>query len=182
MESEYEKRQRDFHAALKASSPAGFIGSFSVSLSGAPWAAAGGEAYEDWYLVEDFGALGALNEGVVSGGRSGPHGAAAAAALGGTAGLYSLRLGTVLPVPQKALWLSKPAGMAYTELLGYLAPIVEREGGALWMRQMTLGPAREFCLQCPKHISLPSTFQALSISLRPVWPRPQSGIGPSHAS
>ncbi|MGA2615429.1 MAG: hypothetical protein ABSG38_18480 [Spirochaetia bacterium] len=72
--------------------------------------------------------------------------------------------------------------MAYTELLGYLAPIVEREGGALWMRQMTLGPAREFCLHCPKLVSPPASLEVLALSLRPVWPQRQPGIGPSHAS
>lgn len=174
---DYETRQQEFHAALNASPPSGFLGSFSFGLSGAPWTAAGGDAYEDWYLLEDFGALGALNEGAVSGPRAGPHDAAAAVAEGGAAGIYSLRHGTALPRPKTALWLSKPAGMAYGKLLGLLAQVVEKDGAVIWMRQMTLGPAREFCLQCLKHVSLPSPFEALSISLRPVWPRSQSGTG-----
>ena len=55
--NDYANRQRAFHAALAAAPSPGLRGSFSVSLSGAPWAAAGAEAYEDWYLVDAFGAL-----------------------------------------------------------------------------------------------------------------------------
>ena len=48
---EYATRQRAFHAALAAAPSSGFLGSFSIALAQAPWAAGGGEAYEDWYLV-----------------------------------------------------------------------------------------------------------------------------------
>jgi hypothetical protein len=59
---DYETRQRTFHAALAAEPLSGFLESFSISLSHAPRAAGGGDAYEDWYLVQDFGALGLLNK------------------------------------------------------------------------------------------------------------------------
>ena len=59
-----------FHAALGAAPPSGVLGSFSVSLSHAPWAAGGGDAYEDWYLVQDFSALGLLNEAAVTASRA----------------------------------------------------------------------------------------------------------------
>jgi len=49
--SDYERRQRTFHSALASAPAGGFLGSFSVALSGAPWAAAGGDGYEDWYSV-----------------------------------------------------------------------------------------------------------------------------------
>jgi hypothetical protein len=166
----YEKRQRDFHGALSSSTPAGFITSFSISLAGAPWANNGGETYEDWYLVDDFAALGALNQGAVSGSRAAPHDAAASVAGGGVAGIYALRSATKPTAPGQALWFTKPAGTTYAELLDRLAPVVEREGGALWMRQMTLGPAREFCIHGSKLISLPSPFEALTLQLRSVWP------------
>jgi len=91
--ADYESRQRDFHSALAAAPSEGFVASFSVALSGAPWAAGGGDAYEDWYLVRDFGALGALNEAAVTAGRALPHDAAAAAVADGAGGLCGLRLG-----------------------------------------------------------------------------------------
>ena len=56
--------------------------------AGAPWAADGGEAYEDWYLLEGSAALDPLNAAAVTASRQAPHDAAAAVAAGGTAGLY----------------------------------------------------------------------------------------------
>src|SRR5262245_1652165 len=168
--SNYENRQRAFHAALAAAPSPGFLESFSVSLAHAPWAASGGEAYEDWYLVQDFGALGLLNEAAVSASRAAPHDAAAAVAAGGAGGVYGLQCGTVLHQPQYVHWFSKPGGMPYSELFVQLVPVVEQVQGALWMRQMVLGPAREFCLHTAVPLSLPAVFSALVIPLRQVWP------------
>jgi hypothetical protein len=168
--TDYEHYQRAFHAALAAGPSSGFLGSFSVCLAHSPWAAGGGEAYEDWYLVQDFGALGLLNEAAVSASRAAPHNAAAAVAAGGTGGVYQLRCGAALRQPQYAHWFGKPDGMPYSDLFAQLAPVVEQGQGALWMRQMVLGPAREFCLHAAVPLSLPSIFSALIIPLRQVWP------------
>src|ERR1700752_4970973 len=89
--ADYEALQRRFHAALGAAPPAGFLGSRSLAVMNAPWAAGGGEAYEDWYLVADSAALDPLNDAAISASRQAPHDAAAAAAAGGTAGLPRLR-------------------------------------------------------------------------------------------
>jgi hypothetical protein len=168
--ADYEARQKAFHASLEASPPSGFLRSFSVGLAGAPWAAAGAETYEDWYLVESFASLAALNDAAVKGARSGPHDAAAAAADGGAGGVYLLRQGTALPAPRHAQWFGKPAGMTYAELLAQVGPLVDDAGGALWMRQMTLGPAREFCLHAREPLALPSSFDVLPLPLRLIWP------------
>jgi hypothetical protein len=168
--TDYEHRQCAFHAALAAALSSGFLGSFSMSLSYAPWAAGGGEAYEDWYLVQDFGALGLLNEAAVSTSRAAPHGAAAAVAAGGAGGVYGLRRGAVLRQPQYAHWFSKPDGMPYRELFAQLASVVDQVQGALWMRQMVLGPAQEFCLHAAAPVSMPTVFSALVIPLRQAWP------------
>jgi len=167
---EYEGRQRAFHAALATAPASGFLRSFSVGLSGAPWAADGGEAYEDWYLVQDFGALGALNEAAVSASRAAPHDAAAAVAGGGAGGVYRLRSGAALYTPTYAYWFGKPEGMSYTALLAQLTPVVEHAHAALWMRQMVLGPAREFCVHVATPVSLPAACDALVMPLRPAWP------------
>jgi hypothetical protein len=168
--ADYEERQRAFHAALTAAPSLGFDRSLSVGISLAPWAAGGGDAYEDWYLVHDFGALGVLNASAVSGTRTDPHRRAAAAAAGGTAGVYGLRIGTTLPTPQHACWLSKPTGMRYADLFAELAPMIGEMHGALWMRQMTLGPAREFCLHTASPAHVPPIFSPLLVPMRPVWP------------
>jgi hypothetical protein len=126
---DYEYRQRGFHAALCASPPLGFIDSFSVGVSNAPWVASS-EAYEDWYLVQDFGALGLLNEAAVCGTRAQPHDVAASVAAGGAGGLYGLRCGTALRRPRYAHWFCKQ-GVPYRELFAQLAPVVDRVEGAL---------------------------------------------------
>jgi hypothetical protein len=176
---DYEARQRGFHAALGASPSPGFIDSFSVGVSNAPWVASS-EAYEDWYLVQDFGALGLLNEAAVSSSRAQPHDAAASVAAGGAGGLYGLRLGTALRWPRYAHWFSKPEGMPYRELFTQLAPVVDRLEGALWMRQMVLGPAREFCLHAAVPVPLPADLEAIVIPLRQTWPElPDKGMEPT---
>jgi hypothetical protein len=167
--SDYEYRQRGFHSALEASPSQGLVTSFSVGISKAPWAASS-EAYEDWYVVQDFGSLGVLNEAAVSSSRAQPHDAAASVAAGGAGGVYRLKFGTVLRRPQYASWFAKPAGMLYRELFDQLAPVIDRANGALWMRQMVLGPAREFCLHTATPVSLDRHLGAMVLSLRPTWP------------
>ena len=168
---EYEARQRVFHDALSLAPPDGFVRSASAALSGAPWAADGGEAYEDWYLVRNSSALDALNEAAVTASRAAPHDAAAALASGGTAGLYRLRLGAPSSPTRLAWWFGKPTGMRYEELWTLLAPVVKATpGAALWCRQMVLGPTPELCLQAPAEMTLPAPLHARAIALRPVWP------------
>jgi hypothetical protein len=169
-EEEYETRQRNFHAALAAAPPDSFFESFSGAISQAAWAANGGNAYEDWYLVQDFAALGLLNEGAISASRTAPHDAAAAVAADGTAAVYGLRLGKVLNRPQFAYWFSKPDGMSYRELDAQVAPLVDQYQAALWIRQMVLGPALEFCLHAPESVSFASIMKVQTIPLRLIWP------------
>src|SRR5512145_570811 len=86
-----------FHRALEADPPAGFRGSRVQEVTGAPWIPTE-RALEDWYLVDDFAALGALEQAAISGRRLEPHDRAARLALGGAGGLYGrLREGTGAP-------------------------------------------------------------------------------------
>jgi hypothetical protein len=170
-QDEYERLQRRFHAALRDAPPAGFLGSRSHAVAGVPGITPIGTAYEDWYMLENGTALDPLNEAAITASRQAPHDAAAAAAAGGTAGLYRLRLGTVDgSTPTVAAWFSKPDGMSYAALDAALGPIVDPRGGALWSRQMVLGPTPEFCLQSSAPVELPARFSPLCVSLRPVWP------------
>jgi hypothetical protein len=166
----YEALQRRFHAALQAAPPPGFTGSRSVAIAGAPWAAGSGEAYEDWYLLDGSAGLDPLNAAAVSASRQGPHDSAAAAAEGGTAGLYLLRLGAVGDPPGIAAWFAKPAGMSYAALFVTLGPVVHTEGAALWGRQMTLGPTPEFCLHTRRPVTLPAPLVPLTLTCRRIWP------------
>src|SRR5215813_14549046 len=88
------------------------------------------------------------------------------AASAGAGGVYGLRRGATLCQPRYAHWFGKPEGMGYGELFAQLAPVVDQVHGALWMRQMVLGPAREFCLHAAAPVSLPAVFSVLVLALR----------------
>jgi hypothetical protein len=129
----YEERLRAFHDVIG-------VPSAWFRVSGLPWIP-GGDGYEDWYLVEDWAALGALQDRAVSGARRELHDAAAAGTAWGTAGLYALRRGEpILRTVRFAAWRSKPAG------LGYACFEPSLPGAAVWQRQMTLGPSPEYAL------------------------------------
>lgn len=168
--ADYEAAQRRFHAALTAAPPPGFVRSFSVGFQGAPWAANRGEAYEDWYLLDGSAALDPLNAAAISASRQAPHDAAAALAGGGTAGLYSLRQGEPVVAPAVLTWFAKPDSMTYRDLVAMLEPLGGRAGAALWCRQMTLGPALEFCLHTRDLVALPAPVAPFAIRCRAVWP------------
>jgi hypothetical protein len=128
-----------FHAALSSSPPPGTRGSRVLEVSGAPWLLRW-PAFEDWYFLDDFTALGALNEAAVSGPRRDPHEGVARMAGGGAGGVYR-RLREAVPAePARAAWFGKPAEIDYPELLARIPP------AELWQRQLVLGPAPEFCL------------------------------------
>jgi hypothetical protein len=151
---EYEARLAEFHAALRADAPPGMGLTATVGLDAIPWLG-GAAGYEDWYLVEDFAALGALNVAAVSGSRKAPHDAAAAVARTGVAGLMGHVAGPLLPErPAWAAWLSKPAGLDYDTFHAALWEALGNDASA-WQRQMTLGPATEYCVLAPAPHPLP---------------------------
>jgi hypothetical protein len=162
----YGDRLVAFHRALGAHPPRGFRSSRSFAVSGARWLPRDA-AFEDWYLIDDFAALGALNEAAISGARREPHDSVAALAAGGAGGLYALRAGDPGEVAT-AWWFSKPAGTTYETFFGRLFPLAKEPGAALWQRQMVLGPAPEFCLRSPQEAAPPPELQALAVACRPV--------------
>jgi hypothetical protein len=144
--AEYERRLTGFHAALAADPPRGFGGSCALRV--------GGEGYEDWYLVPDWAALGELNAHAVSGSRSAPHDAAAAAAGDGSAGIYApVRGPAEAPVHPHGAWLAKPASLTYAEFHAALDAVLPA-GATVWQRQMTLGPAGEYTVRSPGPLEL----------------------------
>jgi len=167
---DYERVQRTFHDALAKAPPTGFHWSQSFAISGCAWAADGGDAYEDRYLVDDIPALEALEQAAVSAARQAPHDAAAALAGGGAAGVYALKLGAPMHAPRHAAWFSKPAGVSYAALWGMLDPVITRGEASAWMRKMVLGPTPEFCVYSAEQLELPAPIEPLRVALRPVWP------------
>lgn len=174
---EYTARLGAYHAALRAHSPAGFTSSAAFALPALPWHSPemppAPPYFEDWYLVQDFATLGALNEAAVSGPRQPSHDLIASEAAGGAGGIYGLRLGRTDPIGVRfATWFGKPASMTYAALFDLLAPLVGEHGGALWQRQMVLGPASEFCWQSPALVSLPAPMSVHPLPLKCVFPTP----------
>jgi len=135
----YRKELLDFHRMLTAHPSHGLLGSRVWSVTGAPWLPVE-NAFEDWYLVEDFTGIGKLNEAAVAGRMRTPHDTIARLAGGGTGGVYRRLTEGKIPV-DKVRWLSKPSGMGYAVFLARMPPGVE-----VWQRQMVLGPAPEFCV------------------------------------
>ncbi|HEX6487305.1 MAG TPA: hypothetical protein VF137_00325 [Candidatus Dormibacteraeota bacterium] len=96
-----------------------------------PWLP-GGEAYEDWYLLEGSFALDIINRAAVTGVMTGPHHGAASLTGSMAAGLYQLVAGEGAK-GETATWLNeRPASI--------------EAGASLWRRQMVLGPTPQFCL------------------------------------
>ena len=121
-------------------------------------------------LIEDFAALGVLNEAAVSGLRQAPHDQVAQLARGGTAGLYRLIAGRPeFKAARWASWLSKPRPTSYSEFYDELRPWPERPETTLWQRQLTLGPTSEFCLQSRENVELPEQFASTAVALTPLW-------------
>jgi hypothetical protein len=126
----YEESLRRFHDSLDAPSA-------SFRLLELPFAQMDG--YEDWYLIEDWQALGALNADAVDDLRRDTHDTVAQLAGAGWGAVYALVRGAAEP-PAGARWLGKPTGRPYDEVLAALP------NSTVWQRQLVLGPAPEFCV------------------------------------
>lgn len=129
----YEEGLRAFHRALDSRSA-------SFRLERLPFRAGGG--YEDWYLVDDWGALGELNERAVDSRHRTPHDRVAAGTAQGWGGVYELVRGEAR-IPAGTAWFDKPRGESSE---GFLA---SRPEESIWRRQMVLGPAPELCAAAP---------------------------------
>jgi predicted ester cyclase len=157
----YEEALAGFHGALRAVEVAGFTDSLVFRLDSAPWGESARELYEDWYLLEGWSALGAINETAVAGARAKPHAHIAAMAVEGAGAVYRLRAGSpALTRSGCVAWFAKPSTLTYAQIDSALEPLLALEGVNLWQRQLALGPAPEFCLHTPSPVSLPRDFKA----------------------
>lgn len=174
--ADYEARLVAFHRRLTADPPPGFRWSLTFRVATLPWLGAPAGGYEDWYLVDDFAALEALNAGAVSGSRSEPHDRAAHAAAGGAGGLYRFQRGDLdLTEASNATWLGKLDGVSYTDFDTWLRAWTEETAISTWQRQMVLGPAPEFCILGRGDIHLPESAAAFTIPHHALPDRPPSG-------
>jgi len=160
----------------------------SGPVGGAASDAESGASYEDWYLLDDYGALGVLNEAVTGRGHRSSHDGVAVRSGAGAGGLYSLLEGDPgaesLAGASFAVWIAPPLHGASrrrvaeagepgpAELLG---DGMDRARSSLWRRQLVLGPAPEFCTlgpEVPPGVSparLPRGWRARTISREVLW-------------
>jgi hypothetical protein len=155
---DYERALLAFHRSLEHQPPVGLRGSWSFRVAELPWLAAAGPAgsapaggYEDWYLLDDYAALGVLNEAAVGHGHRSAHDHAARAFGAGAGGLYALHEGTAEALAEApvAIWVTRAPGTA-SPVLGELLADGGGAGTSLWRRQLVMGPAPEFCLLAPE--------------------------------
>ena len=153
----YVELLQAFHRALAAAPPPSFTRSWSVRLDVAPWdAGPARQPFEDWYLVEDWAALGTLNEAAVRAPREEAHDSIAALATNGAGGLYLLQHGTLDGPMPWAGWVVKPPGEPYETFEPQLRAAVDAAGGgAVLRRQMVFGPAPEYALLAGREPELP---------------------------
>jgi hypothetical protein len=167
---DYTNRLVAFHQSLRSHAFSGFHSSHVFQIENVPWGPSDQALYEDWYLVENFAALETLNNTAVTTANKAPHDQAAQYAADGKAGLYQLITGESDPArAHVACWFGKPAGMSYEACFSFVHPLVEASGGALWQRQMTLGPTPEFCWWAPVSLVLPDSIMVNRVSLELVW-------------
>jgi hypothetical protein len=154
----------EFHRTLAANKPDGFHESVVFRIRNANWLKTDGEAYEEWYLLDDSAAMDRLNEAAVTGVCEEPHNRVAREAADGTGGLYRLRAGAEdLAQARYAVWLSKLGGVSYKDFYASQEPLTSQPGVALWGRQMTLGPTTEFCIHSPTQIQTTDSHELIRI-------------------
>jgi hypothetical protein len=176
----YEDAQIGFHHSLAHSRPVGFLGSACYRSGELPWLG-GDPGYEDWYFVDDFAALGVLNEAAVGLGHRTAHERVARHFGAGAGGLYGLIEGRAIDslasVVQTtvAIWVARPAGSQRLALGEMLGDGMDPAHASLWRRQLVLGPAPEFCLlaaEAPSGVGparLPSDWTARSFERETLW-------------
>jgi hypothetical protein len=180
----YEQTQLAFHRSLAHSRPIGMCASALFRVADIPWLVPASQpsgptpGYEHWYLIEDYTALGVLNEAAVGHGHRTLHDEAARHYAGGAGGLYGLLEGErsgVLSSAAKAVWVGCPAGSDRVPSGELLGDGIDPRDASLWRRQLVLGPAPEFCLLAGEGAPgvgasrLPSDWTTVTLEREVLW-------------
>jgi hypothetical protein len=150
-EGEYERSLARFHHSLAQNPPAGFAASVTLRAPELPWLPAreegAGVGYEDWYLVENWTALGVLEAAAVSRGHAGAHDRAAREMGAGTGAVYRALEGAGSPADAHlAVWVTRPPESPDPRIADLLEDGFDPERSVLFGRCLVLGPAPELCL------------------------------------
>ncbi len=103
--------------------------------------------YEDWYLLDDWAALGVLEEAAVSRGHVSAHDKVASLSGVATGAVYRFLEGHAgLEETHVAVWVARSSGHEHPSLSALLGDGMDPAVDGLWRRCLGLGPAPEFCL------------------------------------
>jgi hypothetical protein len=165
----YEAKIGSFLRSLNSAKMPGLIEAFSFRVDALPWSPRRDNLYEDWYVVESFSALGALNEAAVGGDSRGPHDLIAKDYMKGAGAIFkeindSLHLGE----SRYATWVEKPIGPSYQSYYDDLARVVGSRRTDLWRRQMVLGPSPQFCVHSGEALEVPENFRPIRSKLHRI--------------
>ena len=152
-------------------------------MPGLPWLAPEDEGraaqrpgYEDWYLLDDWQAVGVLEEAAVSRGHLTAHHTVASRAGVATGSVYRLIEGHPrLGGSGEAIWVTPAPGHENPSLAALLGDGMDRDSGGLWRRCLGLGPAPEFCLltaEAPAGVAssrLPAGWAATPVAREVIW-------------
>jgi hypothetical protein len=172
----YEQALLRLHRSLGARPPVGFLGSLCRRVSALRWLE-GEDGYEDWYLLEDYAALGVLGEAAVAGGHRSAHEGIAKEMAAGVGGLYRLCEGAAKPEEASlCVWVSPARNSARSAVEAMLlGDGSERDEMGLWRRELVLGPAPEYCLRARRppdgasSTRLPAGWQETVAAGETIW-------------
>ena len=178
----YEQALERFHRSLAHRPPSGFRGSTALRLGELPWLAGlegadhDAPGYEDWYLLEDWAAVGVLEEAAVSRGHETAHHEIAARAGAATGSIYRLIEGSPRQsAASVAVWVAHEPGHDRSSPAALLGDGMDPASDGLWRRCLGLGPAPEFCLlarEAPPGVApsrLPAGWTARALSRDVIW-------------
>jgi len=179
-QASYEQALASFHRSLARRPPSGFRGSAAYRLSELPFFEAPAEgartAYEDWYLLDGWSALGVLEEAAVARGHISRHDAVAGLAAHASGAVYRLSEGhPALAETRVSVWVAPARNHTPPAIADLLGDGMDPRSSALWRRSLGLGPAPEYCLLAREPppgaapARLPSGWRAVVSPREPVW-------------